>query len=299
MIIEKHFDYHWDEGLGMICITGLSDFDLKQTLECGQCFRWTREKDGSYTGVALSRVINVSQDEAGVYIKNTTLQDFADLWIDYFDLYRDYGKIKMVLGAGDPIMEKAISYGSGIRLLKQDEWEILISFLISQNSNIPRIRKCIDSICRSFGQPIQTYKGELYYAFPTPLSLADCTKDEIGCCRLGYRETYIVKTAKRVLLDEARNLYNAKNLTRNEAEKYLLSLSGVGPKVANCILLFAMGFYESFPIDVWMKRVMNQLYGYNEKHTGAMTHFAADQFGELSGFAQQYLFYYVREKSEE
>lgn len=298
MTEKKDFEYQWDEKGKTICISGLSDFDLKQTLECGQCFRWIKEGNGSYTGVAFSRAINIRQVEDSVYIDNCTRQDFLEIWIDYFDLNRDYDKIKRSLESNDPVMKRVISFGQGIRLLKQDEWETLVSFIISQNANIPRIKKSIEIICRVFGKPIQQFKEKTYYAFPTPQDFIDCSKEEIGACRLGYRENYVLKTAEQISRDEGRALYGAKNLGRANAEEYLLSLCGVGPKVANCILLFAMGYYDSFPIDVWMKRVMSGLYGHDENDASAMSAFALDRFGDLSGFAQQYLFYYARENKQ-
>ncbi len=298
MTIQYDFAYDWDEEQRIITLSGISDFDLKQTLECGQCFRWNRQPDGSYIGVAHSRVIAVRQQENKVYIENSTLQDFLEIWIQYFDLSRDYGKIKKLLSEGDPIMKRVISFGSGIRLLRQDEWESLISFIISQNANIPRIKKCIESLCSTYGEALPEFKGETYYTFPEPSDLIKESRKDIGICRLGYREDYILKTAGQIAEDAGETLYQAKHMDKSDAEKYLLSLCGVGPKVANCVSLFALSFLDSFPIDVWMRRVMNQLYGLNENDLSAMAVFARSKFGNLGGFAQQYLFYYAREKKE-
>lgn len=294
MTDTNRLDYQWDDEKKTIWIKGLPDFDLKQTLECGQCFRWNKEQDGSYTGTAFSRVINIRQEDGILFIDNCTHRDFLDIWMDYFDFNRDYGRIKKALASDDPVMERVISFGEGIRLLKQDEWETLVSFIISQNANIPRIKKCIESLCQNFGKPIAPYRGKIYYTFPSPIEIIEGSKEKIEICRLGYRESYILKTAEQVNQDQGRILYNVKLRPRTEAEEYLLSLCGVGPKVAHCVLLFAMGYYDSFPIDVWMKRVMNRLYGHSETATAAMATFALNQFGDLSGFAQQYLFYYAR-----
>jgi N-glycosylase/DNA lyase len=302
----------------MILIKDLPDFDLSQTLECGQCFRWDREADGSYTIVAFSRVINLKQEGSDLRIENATQQEVDHIWRCYLDLDRDYGHIKRTLSMRDPVLSEAIRYGQGIRLLKQDEWETLISFIVSQNANIPRIRKCIDSLCRTYGKPLAPFRDKQYYAFPEPVVLShygmmestnkgdginNCgpiqggdekrTRDQ---CRLGYRARYISETAAQILADEGRLLYKAKDSGATDAERYLLSLSGVGPKVARCTLLFSMGFYDQFPLDVWMKRVMADLYGFNEKDSAGMARFAAENFGDLGGFAQQYLFYYIRNK---
>jgi len=295
MTEKHHFTHNWDEKNKRVSVSGLSDFDLRQTLECGQCFRWNREQDGSYTGVAFSRVINIRQEDRDLIIENCTQDDFLTIWVEYFDLNRDYGKIKKVLKADDPVMKRVISFGQGIRLLKQDPWETLISFIISQNANIPRIKKCIESLCCQFGAPIQQYRGKTYFAFPTPAAIIEGEPGALGTCRFGYREDYILKAAKQIGQDGGETLYEAASLTPGDAEQYLLGLPGVGPKVAGCILLFAMGSYSSFPIDVWMKRIMHQLYGLDEGNLAQIAAFAQDKYGELGGFAQQYLFYYARE----
>jgi N-glycosylase/DNA lyase len=297
----------------MILIKDLPDFDLSQTMECGQCFRWDREADGSYTIVAFSRVINLKQDGF-----DATQQEVDRIWRPFLDLDRDYGAIKRTLSMKDPILSEAVQYGQGIRLLKQDEWETLISFIISQNANIPRIRKCIDSLCRTYGKPLTPFRDKQYYAFPEPAALShygmiestnngeainNCGPIQSGeekkirdHCRLGYRARYINETALQILADEGKILYAAKDRDAKEAERYLLSLSGVGPKVASCTMLFSMGFYDQFPLDVWMKRVMAELYGFKEKDSAGMSSFAAEKFAEIGGFAQQYLFYYIRNK---
>ena len=278
-----------------IIIKELKDFDISHIIECGQCFRWEKEKDGSYTIQAFSKAINVSQVGKEVIILNSNLHEFEEIWIDYFDLNRDYDKIKKLLTENDPIMAQAIAYGQGMRLLNQDEWETLVSFLISQNSNIPRIKRAIKAVSESFGQPYTALNGRTFYTFPNPSEIYQCRDEDIDACRLGYRKSYITETAKEINIDHGKRLYNLKNEEYSSAYDYLLRLKGVGPKVANCVMLFSMEKYESFPIDVWVKRIMSRLYGQDENDLKGMEQFAKEKFGDLGGFAQQYLFYYIRE----
>lgn len=276
-------------------VSGFTDFDVDHTFDCGQCFRWNREDDGSYTGVAFGRAVNIRMDDGTLVIDNCTEDDYRNIWADYLDVQRDYSGVKARLSSHDDIMKRAVEYGSGIRLLHQDPWETLISFIISQNSNIPRIKKCIESLCSNFGESIGEYRGQERFSFPSAERLAGLTQEELSVCRLGYRDIYILETAAAVSADGSEALVRARSMSFDDAEKYIRSLKGVGPKVANCILLFGLLKYESFPLDVWMKRIMHELYGYDEKDMKGMSSYAHENFGEYSGFAQQYLFYYARE----
>ncbi len=283
-----------------VYVYGVSDFALKDIFECGQCFRWNRRDDGSYFGVAFGRAISVyyeaepDKTEGMFIIKNCNEADFQKIWKKYFDLERDYGKIKSVLSENDEIMKTAVSFGAGIRLLNQDEWETLISFILSQNRNIPLIKKSIEEISRKFGKPIADADGNVCYAFPTPRALAALSEEDLADCRLGYRARYVLETAK-VIASEPQLLYEMTKASYEEAFSYLKKLCGVGPKVANCILLFSMEKYSSFPIDVWVRRLMSVLYGTDENNLKEIKECAEERFGELGGFAQQYLFYYARE----
>ncbi len=286
-----------------VYVYGVRDFALKDIFECGQCFRWNRQEDGSYFGVAFRKAVSVfyeaEEAQAGetlgvLVIKNCNEADFQKIWKKYFDLERDYGKIKSVLAKNDEIMQTAVRFGSGIRLLNQDEWETLISFILSQNRNIPLIKKSIEELSRKFGQAITDADGNTCYAFPTPQALAALSEEDLAECRLGYRARYVLETA-RVIAAEPDKLYEMTQLSYEEAFDYLKNLCGVGPKVANCILLFSMEKYASFPIDVWVRRLMSVLYGTDENNLKEIREYAEERFGELGGFAQQYLFYYARE----
>lgn len=280
---------------GALVFTGVRDFDCAEIFDCGQCFRWEPEQDGSYSGIAGGVCANVrfEADDPGampgtssgrVLIRGLCGSDAGDpeFWSRYLDLNRDYGMIKVRLTADDPVMAEAIGFGSGIRILNQDLWETIVSFIISQNNNIPRIKGCIGRLAEGFGE--RCAGG---FDLPTAETLASLSVDDLAPVRLGYRARYLIETAKCV----AEN-----GLPGSFGE--LSALCGVGPKVANCIALFGMGIRDSFPIDVWVRRVMAECYGFDENDMKGMAAFARERFGELGGYAQQYLFYYIREKSK-
>ncbi|MBR0598064.1 DNA-3-methyladenine glycosylase family protein [Sinanaerobacter chloroacetimidivorans] len=290
----------WEEDSKVI-IQGVRDFHPDHIFDCGQCFRWNKEEDGSYTGIAHGRVINVSyfEDSETLVLDQTTLSDYETIWKHYFDLDRDYGEIKRQLCLEDEIMTEAVACCYGLRILNQEKWETLVSFIISQNNNIPRIKKCIEGICEKFGEEAGTYRGRKYFSFPQPEVLAGLSEMDLEPCRLGYRAKYIVETAVKVSAGGTETLNRMGEASDEEAHSYLLGLSGVGPKVANCISLFSMGKTKSFPVDVWIRRVMTQLYGIEESDTKAMYAYSSKHFGDYGGIAQQYLFYYIRQKNNE
>lgn len=278
-------------------IEGVRDFHPDHIFDCGQCFRWGRGEDGSYTGIAFGRVAKIAYDadKQLLMIHGADEDDFESIWRDYLDLDRDYGEIKTVLAEKDPVIYKAIEYGHGIRILNQEKWETLLSFIISQNNNIPRIKKCIESLAETLGEYVGEYEGKKYYSLPKPEVLAKASLDDLAPCRLGYRAKYLIETAKKVHAEgiESLEALESCELSAGETCEALRSYCGVGPKVANCIALFAMKKFDSFPIDVWVKKVMNTMYGFEENDLKGMAAFAAENFGEFGGIAQQYLFYYI------
>lgn len=277
-----------------VILEGVSDFDPKHIFECGQCFRWKDQGDGSYTGVAKGRVINVSREGDTIYLKNTNLEDFNNIWKDYFDLDTDYSKIKNELRNMDEYLEKATEFGWGIRLLRQDPWEMIISFIISSNNRIPMIQKAIKNLSREYGAYIGSYEGEDYYDFPTPQQLSKASIAEIRACSTGFRDKYIKSTTEEVIKNND-DVYSYRNLSTEDCIKELLKFNGIGPKVGDCIALFGMQKYDTFPVDVWVKRVMQEFYVEDDMSLPRIRKYAIDKFGNLSGFAQQYLFYYARE----
>lgn len=274
-----------------LILENAEDFDLKQIFDCGQCFRWDSYDEG-YLGIAYGLPLYVTQHDKTVTLHNTTLADWNSVWKDYFDADRDYGKIKHTLSA-DPVMKNAISFGEGIRILNQEPFECLISFIISASNNIPRIKKIIDALCRSFGDK-REYMGKCFYTFPSPECLASLDLSDLSVIRAGFRDKYILAAAKCVS-DGMIDLECLKKSSAEYAKSQLLKLPGVGNKVADCVLLFGFGKYSSFPIDVWIKRIMEYCYTGSEQPRDEIAALADKKFGTLGGFAQQYLFYWARE----
>lgn len=277
----------------------VKDFHLEHIFDCGQCFRWNPQPDGSWTGMAGNRWARMTETEGILTITGTAAvpgereEEFRRFWYDYLDLGRDYGKIKRSLGRGDAAMRRAIRAGEGIRILNQDLWETMVSFIISQNNNIPRIKGCIEALCRQLGEPVNTPEGILH-ALPGPEVLAGLTRQELECCRLGYRAPYLIDTALQVLERGGMEAVEEQIRRAEDAVAELTYFAGVGPKVAGCIALFGAGRHDAFPIDVWMRRAMHTVYGIGENRLGEMQDYAREHFGKYGGFAQQYLFYYVR-----
>lgn len=277
-----------------VVLENVKDFELPHIFECGQCFRWNKEEDSSYTGVALGKVINLKKEGNNVYIDNTSYDEFMDIWEDYFDLKRDYGAIKKELANLDETMSTSVKFGHGIRILKQDEWETLISFIVSANNRIPMIKKAIDALSKNYGEYIGEYRGKKYYSFPRPEVLYNLDIPDIQFSGIGFRGKYILSAAKLVMEGEI-DIYNLKNLSTVEAREKLILFPGVGPKVSDCIMFFSMDKDDAFPIDIWVKRVMEYFYVDEGTSLKKIQSFAREKFGSLAGFAQQYLFYYARE----
>ncbi len=250
------------------------DFDLDETLDCGQAFRWTKTDDKTYSGFFLNRYLEISDIGDNTFIlKNTSEDDFLNIWADYFDLKTDYGALKKKFSE-DRILSEACKFAGGIRLLRQDTWETLCSFIISQNNNIPRIKGIITRLCDKYG------------GFPTARMLSCETEENLGYLRSGFRAKYIIDAALKVA-EGVIEPDKLKAMELEQAKKKLMEIKGVGPKVADCVLLFGMYRTEAFPIDVWIKRVMKCFFpdGLPECTAG------------YEGIAQQYLFHYARNNS--
>ncbi len=270
-----------------------ADFTPKHIFECGQCFRFIKEQNESYTIVAKGKVINVSKSGNNIILKNTTDEEFSDIWYDYFDMGTDYDKIKKSLST-DKYLKLSTAFGSGIRILNQDLWECIISFIISANNNIPRIQGIVNRLCERYGDKI-TYDNTTYFTFPDVRKLKSIKKEDLAFLRAGYRDSYLIDAILRVASGEVA-LDRFKSLSTEDAKKELLKIKGIGNKVADCILLFGAGRRETFPVDVWVKRSISELYS-DEIEAMSIHEFARSKFSDLAGYAQQYLFYYMRENS--
>ena len=280
-------------------IENIKSFELADIFDCGQCFRWNKQEDGSYTGIFRKNVINVQKQKNTIIFKGICDGEIKEIVEDYFDLKRNYEEIKNKLSQIDENVKTSIEYGQGIRILNQDLWEMIISYIISANNNIPRIKGIIERLSKTYGQEIE-WNGEKYYTFPTPEELKDVTVEDYRKLGTGFRDIRLYETV-HMILDKKVNLEEMQNNSNTlEVREQLLTLSGVGPKVADCILLFStLKRFEVFPIDVWVRRVMNELYIKNEDETKvnkkALEKLAQEKFGNLAGIAQQYLFYWRRE----
>lgn len=261
-----------------IILHGVKCLDLELTLDCGQAFRWVKEKDESFSGVASGVYLNISKiGEDTFLLKDTSENDFENIWRKYFDFDRDYVKICETLKE-DKLLASTIDEYYGIRILNQDSWEALCSFVISQQNNIKRIKGIIERLCKKYGQEVK--KG--FYSFPSAERLSKLSVEDFEELGTGYRAKYLEKLAKGVASGEI-DLEKIKNLPLEKARKELLNIYGVGIKVANCALLFGFGFYDAFPVDVWMKRVM-------EYYPDGLP----KCFDGIGGIAQQYLFHWAR-----
>ena len=281
-------------------IENIKSFEPKHIFECGQCFRWNLDENKNYIGVIKDGVLKVEKKENKIIITGVIIdnKDIKDICKEYFDLDNNYEDIKMKLSKIDDNLKNSITYGYGIRILKQDLWETIISFIISANNNIPRIKGIIERLSKNYGKEI-IWNNKSYYTFPTKEEMSNVSVDELRKLGLGFRDKRVYDTT-HILLENSKILENLEKEENTEkVREQLLELPGVGPKVADCIMLFALKRFEVFPIDVWVRRVMNDLYIKEEDETKVnkrqIENLAKEKYKKLAGLAQQYLFYWRRE----
>lgn len=276
-------------------IENAKSFEPVHIFECGQCFRWNKQADGSYTGVFQNNVMNVKKENQNIVFSGNCNENIKKICTEYFDLNTNYDDIKYSLSQIDDYLKESIKYGQGIRILKQDLWETLISFIISANNNIPRIKLIIERIAKKYGTEIE-FRGKTYYTFPTPEMLKDATVQDFRNLGLGFRDKRVYETVQETISGkiDLSKIKDENNIEKLREE--LLKIQGVGPKVADCIMLFALKKYQVFPVDVWVRRVISELYfKNNEQSPKEIQKFAQNQYGNLAGLAQQYLFYWRRD----
>ena len=269
-----------------IIISNTENFDLSQTFDCGQCFRWRKIKDNTFEGIAFGKIIHIQQTEDSIILQNVSQEDFQRFWYDYFDLSTDYAQIGKILSEIDPMLSKAYHFCPGIRILKQEPWETLCSFIISQNNNIPRITKIISRLCSLWGEPI--LGTENFFSFPEAKTIANLTEEDLAPIKCGFRAKYILDAAKKVVANEI-NFEDISSLPLDLARETLMKINGVGPKVSQCVLLYGFHRLDAFPVDVWMKRIMDKYFQGK----------SPEMFGEYAGVAQQYLFHFCRTNAKE
>ena len=263
---------------GNLNIFELNNFTLSQTLDCGQAFRWQKINDNLWHGVARGKYLKIGYDNGVVTLFDTNLDDFENIWRSYFDLDRDYNEIITSISTNE-ILKKASMFAGGIRILNQDPWEALCSFIISQNNNIPRIKGIIELLCNSFGEKINDY----FYSFPSAEKIASLNLEDMSPLRSGFRAKYILDAARKVASGELK-LELLKNMNIDLAREELMKIYGVGAKVADCALLFGLGHMDAFPKDVWIKKAIEKLFD-GELPKEALLY---------AGIVQQYIFYYAR-----
>lgn len=263
-----------------VTIEGAIDFDLVETFDCGQCFRWNRISENEFFGIAFEKVIKILKKKNKIVLTGISVAtDFDSIWRSYFDLNTDYSKVKSELSQLDETLNLACKYAPGIRILSQEPWETLCSFIISQNNNIPRIKGIIERLCETFGNEIEPN----FFSFPSSSILSKCSKKDFSPLKCGFRDKYILDAAKKVSTGEV-DFEKVKKLPLVEARAELMKIKGVGLKVAECTLLYGFHRLEAFPIDVWMKRALSTFFPNKD----------VSFFGQYAGIAQQYIFHYSR-----
>lgn len=265
------------------------DFSLAGIADSGQCFRWKKTDGGLYRIIAGEYCLNIQHLQDDQYEVDCTEADFDGYWLDYFDLRENYGRIRARIDPElDPFLSEAMEHEKGIRILKQDPWEMLITFIISQNKNIPAIRRSVELLAERSGRKFLDSKGQEYYGFPDPAAVAALSDEALSDCKLGYRCKYVNAAAEAVMSGSI-NLEQLKEANEETAISALTGMFGVGTKVANCVSLFGLHHKNAFPIDVWMKRILSEQYpeGY-----------PFDQYSPYNGIYQQYMFAWYRHRDE-
>lgn len=269
-----------DMGFKMIKIKN-SNFSIEQICESGQCFRLNKAEGNKYVVVAFGKFLEIEQEKDEI-IFYCTNEEYHEVWAGYFDLDTDYHKFVESVTEADSYLYRTVQFGKGIRILNQDIWEILISFIISQQNNIKRIKKCIELLCERYGEKKFTLEGNIYYDFPGAKALAEATEEELRECNLGYRSRYIACTANSIINNEV-NLENLKKMNYADAKIELMKLCGIGSKVADCICLYALHHLDAFPVDTHIKKVLDRHYPQG---------FPFAEYPGYTGVIQQYIFYY-------
>jgi len=279
---------------GNYVLNSVEDFDVGQTLECGQCFHFKKIDENEYGVVAFGKLLHIKQENNFIIFYDTTEEEYENIWKNYFDLDRNYSKIKKYLLKKDNKLKLAMDTMWGVRILNQGFFEILISFIISQNKQIPHIKQIVATISRKYGNYLGKIGEEEFFGFPNCERMSDISLEDLKECKTGFRAPYIMDAVSKVCdktIDEA----TLKAANMNECLENLQQIKGVGEKIGNCVMLFGLEKREAFPIDVWIKRIMEFMYFEGEVSKDEIAAFAKKRFGKYGGYAQQYLFYYGRE----
>ncbi len=302
MLVRANISQLTVDGLPVVMIEGVELFDVGKVFDCGQCFRFDPVKGSlhevEFAGCAYGKYISVAQDGDKLYVYNATVEEYENIWSPFLGLDRDYGEINenILSLSQNPALADAVRLSSGIRILKQDEWEAICSFIISQNNNIPRIKKLVAALCLACGEKIDVsgMEGHIadahreheghFFSFPSPHRVLSLGISGLAELKTGFRAKYIFDAAEKMANGEI-DLEHLANADTNECVKHLCSVKGIGPKVASCALLFGFAKLDAFPVDVWIKKVVAKYFDED---------FDPTSLGKYAGIAQQYLFYYER-----
>ena len=276
-----------------VILSDVKDFNIQQIFECGQCFHFEKIDHMEYAAVAYGKLLRIKQEDDRVIMYNTSVDEYNSIWREYFDMDTDYELIKSRLKSTCEELEPAIDEKSGVRILRQEFVEILLSFIISQNKQIPHIKQIVSTISKEYGELLGEINGKEYYSFPDLEILSQITEDDFRRMKTGFRAPYLCDAIKH--LREWRGVKDFSGLSYEEAKEKLLEIKGVGDKVANCVLLFGLGYTSAFPVDVWIKRIMEHLYFKKDTPKDKIIKFAEEKYGKYGGYAQQYLFYFARD----
>lgn len=278
------------------------NLNIKHTLECGQCFRWKciydegLYKTYEYVGVIEDRVIKIRQEKNNFFVSSSNINNLKQMVYEYFDLNYDYEKTESIINKIDNNIQMSLKLSSGLHILNQPVFETIISYIISANNNIKRISRSVEEISKMFGKEIE-FENNKYYLFPTIKELENINEEKLFKCGVGFRARYIIKTV--TILSEKNNniIKEYTNMQNEEIKQELLTYMGIGNKVADCIMLFSMKRRDIFPIDVWIKRVMDKLYFKKDTSIEEIKKYAKKQFGGNAGLIQQHLFYNIRKSN--
>lgn len=277
-----------------LILTDIKDFSLQQTLECGQCFHFKNFGEGEFAVVYKKNLLHAKEENDKIILYNLSLKDFENIWKHYFDLERDYGSIKKAVIKSDKRLNQAVNDNYGVHILNAEFSETLMSFIISQNKQIPHIKKIVADISKEYGTFLGKINEEEFYSFPDVSQMKDISEDDYSRLKTGFRAKYLRDAAQKMANDTDMSYEVLNKMGYEKAKDKLTTIKGVGDKVANCVLLYSLGYRNAFPVDVWIKRIMEHLYFENDTKNEVIYEFAKEKFGEYGGYAQQYLFYYAR-----
>ena len=276
----------------MILIKNMNNIDLENTITCGQIFRYIKELDNSFTIVLKDRVVNIKLDNNILYVDSNKLDNLENIIREYLDLDRDYLSIIKKIKKLDNKLSSCLDESIGLKMIKQDPLECIISYIISQNNSVRNIQNSLNLISEHFGEKV-IFRDKVYYLFPTLDKLSSITMDEFRKCKVGFRDKYLVDIIKSIV-DKELDINKIYDMNSNDALNYLINFKGIGMKVASCILLFAYQKYDVYPVDTWVKKYMETEYGIIGENN--IRKYAKDTYGEYSGLAIQYMFNSKRNK---